>query len=322
MNKSEICSKLPEVKTVNLFIVNDKRCKDCDVSDNTKKLNQIFTGLKITQYDISEEEGNKIFEKTSSTYLPLFAFDNSVLNAAGYKLVSKYIEKRGEYYVLKIGSKFNPSKEVCNNKIDDTENGLIDCNDPDCQDSLICRNNVPNKLDLFIMSDCPYGKEAVKVAKPIIDNFGSRIEFSIHYIASEKNGQFTSYHGDYEAKEDMRQLCVIKHYPRNWFDYILCRSENGIRGTNWEKCAETLNTKIIEDCVNGSEGETLLSEDIKIGKSLGISLSPTWMANNRYKFSGLNSESVKNQFCNYNTELNGCDNQLSGDSNTLPNSCG
>ena len=324
VNKSEVCSKLPEVNTVNLFIVNDKRCKNCDVSDYTKKLNQIFSDLKISQYDISEDKGKKIFEKTSSTYLPLFAFDTSLLDSEGYKQVSRYIEKRGEYYVLKIGSKFNPSKEICDNKIDDTGNGLIDCNDPDCKDSLICRKEIPNKLELYIMSDCPYGKEAVKVAKPIIDNFGSRIDFSIHYIASETNDKFTSLHGDYEAKEDMRQLCVIKHYPKRWFNYILCRSKEGIKNKDWKPCVETnsMSTSTIEECMDGTEGKNLLSEDIKRTNSLGISRSPTWMANNRYKFSGLNSESVKNQFCNYNYGLKGCENHLSENSNSLPNSCG
>jgi hypothetical protein len=194
-NKSiSICKGLPEVKAISLIIVSDKRCSECDVNANKliETLTGVFPGLKPKMYDYSNPEGKKIFEKTGLTFMPIALFDSEILIYSGYSRVSRYLEKRGEYYSLKIGAKFDPNKEICDNKVDDTNNGLIDCLDPDCANDLICRTEIPKKLDLFIMSDCPYGREAVKAMEPIMSAIGSRIDFNIHYIANEAgDGKFS-----------------------------------------------------------------------------------------------------------------------------------
>ena len=39
--------------------------------------------------------------------------------------------------------------------------------------------------------------------------------------------------------------------------------------------------------------------------------SPTWIANRRYKFSGIDAETIKTSFCQHNA-IKGCENTLSG----------
>jgi len=61
------------------------------------------------------------------------------------------------------------------------------------------------------------------------------------------------------------------------------------------------------------EGKALHSENIKIANGLEIGASPTWLANNKYKFSGIAPEQIKAQFCQYNKDLKGCAKTLSGE---------
>jgi predicted DsbA family dithiol-disulfide isomerase len=96
-------------------------------------------------------------------------------------------------------------------------------------------------------------------------------------------------------------------------DYILCRNKN-IRSKEWQKCTgdNGIDTDVIRECFEGEEGKTLLREDIKMAKGLGISASPTWLVNNKYKFQGIDAETVRKNLCKHNEDLNNCDKKLSG----------
>ena len=48
-----------------------------------------------------------------------------------------------------------------------------------------CRPEVPKKLDVFVMSQCPYGVKGLDAMKEVSDNFkkaGESIDFTVHYI--------------------------------------------------------------------------------------------------------------------------------------------
>lgn len=210
---------------------------------------------------------------------------------------------------LKIGASFDPAKEICDNFKDDTGDGKVDCEDKDCAGALVCRQEKAKQLDLFVMSDCPYGKMAVLAVKKVLDNSKNAIDLNIHYIASEANGVFTSLHGDYEVQEDIKQLCVDKYYADKAFDYIYCRSSGAIKDVDYKTCASKfgIDTAKIDACASGTEGKGLLSADIKIANELQIGASPTWLANNKHVFNGIDAEQIRTQFCVYNKGLAGCD---------------
>ena len=162
------------------------------------------------------------------------------------------------------------------------------------------------------MSDCPFGRQAVEALKEVADNFGDNIDYEVHYIASEDGDGFRSLHGQYEVDENIIQLCVNEHSPEQWLDYMYCRSTKGVKGIDWKECAEETGVDVdaVQECFDGEEGEELLRQDIKIANSMGVSASPTWLANNRYKFSGIDAETVKSNVCRYNPDIDGCENVL------------
>ena len=314
------CDDIPEPTKVNAIILNDKRCKECDMSNLLGQLKGIFPGLTVQSVDYSDDEGKQMFEELNLQVLPAILFDEAVKKDESYSSVASYLISAGDYLSLRIGASFDPTGEICDNGVDDTGNGKTDCADVTCTESLECREEKENHLQVFIMSDCPYGKKAVEALKDVVDNFGNLIDYEVHYIANEAGSGFNSLHGQYEVDENIIQLCVNKHSPEQWMDYIYCRSTKGVKGKDWKDCAEEndVNVEKVETCFDGDEGKALLREDIKIANSLGIGASPTWMANNRYQFSGIDAETVKSQFCSRNQDIEGCENTLSTDTGGVP----
>ncbi len=313
------------------YIISDSRCADCaGVVEYAKpQLQQMFTGIEFKELDYSKSDGEKFYKQYKLTTLPAILFTSAVKSQAQYTNMANYLTPNtvdAELLSLSLGSTFDPTKEICDNQKDDTGNGKVDCEDSDCAGSKACRENVSKRLDLFVMSQCPYGTKALDAMKEVLTNFKDKINFNIHFIATETGaGTFDSLHGQGEVDEDIRELCAIKYYPENYkyMDYIWCiNTEIGKDAQNykWETCAKDFPK--IKTCFNGDEGKQLLSENIKLSNELQIGASPTWMANNRYEFSGIDSETVKTNFCKYNTDLGDmCANTLSAETTAPAGSC-
>ncbi|MCX7905542.1 MAG: hypothetical protein N2446_02435 [Elusimicrobiales bacterium] len=138
------------------------------------------------------------------------------------------------------------------------------------------------KLEIFIMSQCPFGVKAVESIINYVE--GGKInsnEISIHYIGDvyEKNGDyiFNSLHGDEEWKENMRQIVIAKYYPDKFLSYLKKRSKN-YTSSDWQTVAKDVGidvdnlSKKIE-----SDGKKLLADDFKYTSLLKINVSPTFI---------------------------------------------
>lgn len=309
-NDPKVCDSLPEDKKFTAYLIKDSRCTkdECDTARLLEQLKTTFTKMELEELDYTTDEGKEFFGKYKLTLLPAVLFDEDVKNTDNYSQVEKYLKQVDDLYNLAIGAVYDPTKEICDNKVDDTANGQVDCDDNDCKEDFACREEKAGQLDLFVMSQCPYGVKAMDAMKEVMDNFGDKLTLSIHYIANENaDGSFTSLHGAEEVNEDIRELCAMKYYPTNYLDYILCRNKD-ITG-DFAACAKDFPK--IKVCAEGAEGKKLLSEDVKIANSLNIGASPTLMTNNRYVFNGLDAETIKTNFCQYN-EVAGCDKTLTG----------
>ncbi len=304
------------------YLIKEARCVEgaCQTDLLKNSLLEVFPDLKFVEYDYKNDpQGEKFYNDYQLNLLPALLFTKPVENQENYNNVQPYLVPNkvdADLLSLNIGANFNPQKEICDNNIDDTGNGLVDCTDPECQDSLMCREEISSRLDLFVMSQCPYGTMALDAMEELIDNFGSEIDFNVHYIASENSdGSFKSLHGQPEVDENIRELCAIEYYPEDYqyMDYIWCRNKD-INSKNWQTCAQ--NFPKIKTCFESEEGTNLLKENIKLANDLGISASPTWMVNNRYQFGGITAEVIKQNLCQYNDLGETCSIALSNDSAT------
>ena len=318
--KPEACSNIPKPPKVTVIALTDKRCKECDVEKVLGSLKEVFPGLEPKTLDWSSDEAKQVAKDAEIKLLPAILFDDSIKkDEEGASHMSRYLQPAGKYQTLRIGAEFDPTAEICDNGKDDTGNGKVDCDDDSCKSTLLCREEKKNTLEVFVMSQCPYGVMGLDAMKDVLKAFGDDLTFAVHYIADETpDGKFNSLHGQPEVEENLRELCVAQHYRDNnkYMDYIWCRNQN-IRSTEWKSCTgdNGIDTAVIEKCSTGDEGKKLLSEDLKLAKELKIGGSPTWLINNRTTFNAISAPDIQKQICEKNADLKGCKAEIKVDDN-------
>jgi hypothetical protein len=71
------------------------------------------------------------------------------------------------------------------------------------------------KVELFVMSHCPYGTQAEKGILPAVQKLGNKIDFSIKFV-------YYAMHGEKEVKEEMAQVCLMNEQNSKYFSYLTC----------------------------------------------------------------------------------------------------
>ena len=313
--KAKACAEIPPPITFDAILLEDKRCTDrsCDTGRLISSFSSMFPGMKLKKLEWAQEEAKKLYADEEIKYLPVIFFGPEVEKADGFARLQRFLKpsKSGAWKVFSGRAQHDPSAEICDNKVDDTGNGKVDCDDETCGNTLVCREEVAGKLELFVMSECPFGLKALNAMEEVLAAFGDDLKFEVHFIGDEQGGKPTSMHGQGEVDEDIRELCAFQKFPKTYMNYILCRNKN-IRDANWQACTggdTGVDAKVIEDCFNG-EGSKLLVEDMAIAKGLGLSASPSWVANGRHKFSGVDAATIGRNICQHNPGFEGCKKQL------------
>jgi hypothetical protein len=242
---STIKSRTTDEK-IPVIILQDKRCTHCDIENVTKQLGDVFPGIVYREIDYGSAEGNKLYNEANLKYLPAILFTQDVKKSGGYKDVQSYLNPAGSYLSLKIGSSFDPKAEICGNGIDDNGDGMIDCADSLCAETLECSKNEKPLVELFVMSHCPYGTQVEKGILPVARLLGNSMDFSVKYC------DYTM-HGEKELNEQMLQYCVQRDYKDKYLDYLECFlaegktdeciTKTGLDRTNLNSCINETDKK-------------------------------------------------------------------------------
>jgi len=217
-------NKISVVDSSDIIVLNDRRCKECDVARVITQLKSSFPDFVVGKIDYMDEEGKKIYGESGLTVLPAILFKDNVKDDANYAQVEKYLEQKGDFMSLMIGSKFDPTGEICDNKIDDNNDGSVDCDDIKCKNDWKC---MPKKekpeVELFVMSHCPFGTQIEKGMLPVARLLGDKIDFNV---------KFCSYamHGKKEIDEQTLQYCIQKEHNDKYLDYLACFLKEGNTG--------------------------------------------------------------------------------------------
>ena len=308
--KPEVCGMLPKPVELTATILTDSRCVSCkqSVSQYETALKEQISGVTVRTLDYGTEEGKALYQSAGLEGVPAILFEKQLADSEACLMLESWLLARGDRAQLVVEPEFDPTSEICDNKIDDTGNGKIDCSDPTCESTTVCRQERPGQLDLFAMSQCPYGATAFLGLRKILNHFGNSINLNIYYIADDTGNGVSSMHGQSEVDENIRQLCAIKHYSEKYayLSYLECRSKD-YRSENWEVCTgDEIKKEVIEECFK-SEGMALLKENIKMARQLSIGGSPTWMANNKFQFHGIDPANIVGEFCGFNPKQKGCE---------------
>ena len=311
-SKPAACAELPPVVEVQAIFLSDRRCAECDLHPVEGKLSGALAGLNVRYLDMADPEGRELYDRLHAstpefTYLPAVLLDPAVeQDAEGYPQIERYLRPVGEFKELRMGGKFDPYAEICDNHIDDDGNGAVDCADDGCSNKLVCREAVPQKLDLFVMSQCPYGARALIAVNDVKQTFGDEMNVEVHYIGSVTPQGLSSMHGPAEVDFDLREICAAHVAPDRSLPFAACISRDP-RNADWEACAtETgIPSSAIQSCVDG-EGPALLQASFEGSTALGIGSSPTYLFNNTRNARAGDAASIQREFCRDNPGLSAC----------------
>jgi 2-hydroxychromene-2-carboxylate isomerase len=155
------------------------------------------------------------------------------------------------------------------------------------------RAAAPGKVEVYVMSQCPFGVMAenslLDAAKNKLLPDGAKLE--IHYIGDAKKDEkgayeFSSLHGPAEWQEDARQLFIARHFPDK-FDAYLAERNKEVSSPDWKKAAAAAGVDAAKVEAGEAEGKALLAADFELSSALGMTTSPSFIVDGREFMVGL-----------------------------------
>jgi glutaredoxin len=167
-------------------------------------------------------------------------------------------------------------------------------------------------VDLYVMSFCPYGTQAETAMGPVVDLLKSKADIRIRYLTTISGttvDSVTSLHGPAEAKEDLRQICINKYYPEQYWSYINAFNQQCYpswrNATVLDSCqknttaALSIDSAKIDTCAEGSEGITLLKADEAAAGNDHARVSPMLFINGVLYSGARTPDAYKQGICAY-----------------------
>jgi len=158
------------------------------------------------------------------------------------------------------------------------------------------------KVELFIMSHCPYGTQAEKGLIPVIKVLGNKIDAKIRFV-------HYFMHGDKEEKETYNQLCIREEQSSKFLDYLACFLED----SNSARCLDKVGidkTKL-NSCL-ANKAKDYYASDSELSQGYGVQGSPSLVINGVEASSDRNSQAFLDTVCSaFNVKPEECSQTLS-----------
>ncbi|MCX6796016.1 MAG: thioredoxin domain-containing protein [Candidatus Falkowbacteria bacterium] len=230
--------------------IQDAKTKAVDFINN----NLLAPGDKVTVKGITEEDG---------------LYKLTVTLSSGQEVTS---------YLSKDGQRFYPQSiniaEVEAQKKAQTQNAAAQNNAPVAATDVTKADKA--KVELFVMSYCPYGTQIEKGILPVVAALGSKVDFEL---------KFCDYamHGEKELKENLTQTCIEKNEPQKFAAYLTCFLE-----------ADDSAGCLVKAKINKSKLDTCVSSTDKQYKVMeGFNDKSTWVGGNYPKFDVFKADNEK-----------------------------
>ena len=143
-------------------------------------------------------------------------------------------------YMTEDGSKFFPESL---NMASSTAAAAANTANTTTPAANITKSDKP-KVELFVMSYCPYGTQMEKGILPAEEALGNSINFSIKFCDY-------SMHGDKELTENMVQYCIEKDQTSKYDTYLKCF----LNGSDSAACVKTakVDQSALNSCVSATD---------------------------------------------------------------------
>ena len=157
-------------------------------------------------------------------------------------------------------------------------------------------------LTAYVVANCPYGLQTQRVFKKVMEEAPTiAANLKIKYIGAIVDGKITSMHGDAEAKENLKQICIRDEQPDLYWPYVNCYMQEG----KTDQCLANTGvdvTKMNACADDAKRGLAYAQKDFDAGNKLNVSGSPTLVLNDsqvvsEFDFGGRVPNSVKTIVC-------------------------
>ena len=179
-------------------------------------------------------------------------------------------------------------------------------------------------VQLFVMSQCPFGTQIEKGIIPVVELLGSKIDFTLKFVDYVM-------HGKTEVDEQLNQYCIETQFNSKYLDYLKCFLEDGntsrcvanvsIDKTALASCIATADTQynvtnLFNDKSSWVSGQFPQFNVYKAeNEQYQVQGSPTLVINDAEAQSGRDPASLLKLICSaFETPPAECDQQLSSTS--------
>jgi len=176
------------------------------------------------------------------------------------------------------------------------------------------------KVELFVMSHCPYGTQIEKGMLPVVELLGDKIDYQLKFVDYLM-------HGEKEMKEEIAQYCIQKEQNNKFINYLKCFIYSADADSSGCLTQTGVNTSQLNSCIAQTDKEFKITEEFNksqggyppfnIYKSendqYGVQGSPTLVINQtQIQPAGRDSQSLLNAICSaFNNLPEECSQQLS-----------
>lgn len=157
------------------------------------------------------------------------------------------------------------------------------------------------KVELFVMTHCPYGTQAEKGILPVIKSLESVADIKIRFVHYFMHKP--------EETETPRQVCIREEQADKYYDYLECFLEDG----DSDRCLIEVDidkTKL-DDCIK-NRSKDYYALDSELSNGYGVQGSPTLVVNGKVISSARSPQAYLDTICSAFTDApEECDKVLS-----------
>ena len=200
------------------------------------------------------------------------------------------------------------------------------------------KTDIP-KVELFVMSYCPFGNQAEELMIPVAELLGDKADIKLHYViygsdqgysgsdyCLDEENKYCSMHGIQELNQGVREFCVQKYQKDKLWDFIKAVN-TGCNYMNVDSCWEGIAKKVgistqeIKTCEK-NEALELLTQELELKQKYGVRGSPHLVINET-KYQGLrSSEAYKQGICSaFNSAPDECLQVLGDEAGSVSGDC-
>lgn len=134
-------------------------------------------------------------------------------------------------------------------------------------------------VDAFIVSRCPFGLQMQRMVADAISSVPLLAQYvNIKYIGDVSGSTITSMHGDAEAQENLRQICIRDEQPTKYWNYVSCQMKTG--DTAGCQTSAGISADQLSACISTpTRGVAYAQKDFDLANQYGVSGSPTLIVN-------------------------------------------